>query len=56
MSHKPKPPETGTRDALEKMHGIVLTEKRRKPSRKQIPLLLDAIEILIVLLERQALR
>jgi hypothetical protein len=46
-----------TREALQRMGQIVRTEKkRRKPSRKQIPILLDAIEILIALLERQDLR
>jgi hypothetical protein len=48
--------DVSSREALVQVHGIILTEKKRKPSRKQIPILLDAIEILIVLLKRHELR
>ena len=49
--------DVSTKDALRQMREIVVKEKKRKrPSRKQIPILVNAIEILIVLLQRQDLR
>jgi len=56
MSHKPKPQEVSTPEALRQMRCTVNQVQKHKPSRKQIPVLLAAVEALIVLLQRQDLK
>jgi hypothetical protein len=51
-----KSDDVSSREALRQVREIVVKEKKRKATRKQIPIILDAIEILIALMERQDLR